>query len=90
MPFKQRIQIFGFLWLLARERLPAGWPRRILLIGLTLPVPLIGFSRVSLGAHWPSDTLGAYLWSGVWLGLIWEQVSTRSGSAGVAAQLRVG
>ena len=63
---------FGFLWLLARERLPTGWPRRVLLMLLTLPVLLIGFSRVSLGAHWPSDTLGAYLWSGVWLGLIWE------------------
>jgi undecaprenyl-diphosphatase len=33
-----------------------------------LPVLLIGFSRITLRAHWPSDVLGAYLLSGVWLG----------------------
>jgi undecaprenyl-diphosphatase len=32
-------------------------------------VLLIGVSRVHLRAHWPSDALGAYLLSGLWLGL---------------------
>jgi undecaprenyl-diphosphatase len=63
---------FGFFWLLAWERMRPGWARRTAMCLLALPVLLISFSRVSLGAHWPSDTIGAYLWSSVWLGFAWE------------------
>jgi membrane-associated phospholipid phosphatase len=59
---------FGFLFFVAYALLPLrSAARRIALTLTALPVLLIGFSRVYLGAHWPSDTLGAYLWSGVWL-----------------------
>jgi membrane-associated phospholipid phosphatase len=37
-----------------------------------LPVLLIGLSRINLRAHWPSDVAGAYLLSGLWLGLSLE------------------
>jgi membrane-associated phospholipid phosphatase len=59
---------FGFLFFVAYALLPRGsvW-RRLALTLTALPVLLIGLSRIYLGAHWPSDTLGAYLWSGVWL-----------------------
>lgn len=61
---------FGFLFFVAAVLLPRrDWIRYAALIALAAPVVLIGFSRVYLGAHWPSDTLGAYLTGGLWLAL---------------------
>ena len=34
-------------------------------------VAAISWSRLILGVHWPSDVLGAWLLSGLWLGLLW-------------------
>ncbi|HEY0405756.1 MAG TPA: phosphatase PAP2 family protein [Pyrinomonadaceae bacterium] len=74
---------FGFLFFVAFALLPRGSKaRRAALVLTALPVALIGLSRVYLGAHWPSDTLGAYLFSGLWLGLSlhlyrhWKQRAT--------------
>jgi undecaprenyl-diphosphatase len=59
---------FGFLFFVAYALLPRGsTARRAALVLSALPVLLVGLSRVYLGAHWPSDTLGAYLFSGLWL-----------------------
>jgi undecaprenyl-diphosphatase len=59
---------FGFLFFVSYALLPRGsFVRRVALIATALPVLLIGFSRVYLRAHWPSDTLGAYLVAGLWL-----------------------
>ncbi len=60
---------FGFLFFVAYALLPRGsFARRAMLTLLALPILLVGLSRIYLGAHWPSDTLGGYLFSGLWLG----------------------
>lgn len=59
---------FGFLFFVAYALLPLRSVMRRAALTLTaLPIALVGFSRVYLGAHWPSDTLGAYLMGGLWL-----------------------
>ena len=74
---------FGFLFFAAYAVLPKHtWPRRLALSITATLVATVGLSRVYLGAHWPSDTLGAYLLSGLWLAVAlhlyrkWKQSST--------------
>ncbi len=74
---------FGFLFFASYALLPRGTRRRRVALALSaLPVLIIGVSRVALCAHWPSDTLGAYLISGVWLAFAvglyrrWKQRAT--------------
>ncbi len=65
------VSFFGFLFFVAYALLPRGsWARRIALFVTGFLVLSVGLSRVYLGAHWPSDTIGAYLWSAVWLAVV--------------------
>lgn len=65
-------EFFGFLFFLAYVLLKPGWLRKAALAVLGLLIALIGVSRIYMGAHWPSDVLGAYLAGGVWLMLMIE------------------
>ena len=74
---------FGFLFFVAYAVLPKGTRGRgLALTCAALPVATVGLARVYLGEHWPSDALGAYLLSGLWLATAvhlyrtWKQRST--------------
>jgi undecaprenyl-diphosphatase len=61
---------FGFLFFVSYVRLPPGAVvTRVVQLTTALLIILIGPSRVYLGAHWPSDTIGSYLIGGLWLAL---------------------
>lgn len=85
---------FGFLFfvgfaLLRRD----SWQRRLALLLAALPVVLVGLSRVTLRAHWPSDVAGAYLLSGLWLGFsleMYRRWKERSNARRAAAALADG
>lgn len=61
------VEYFGFLLFLSYVLLRRGRLRNSLFILFGALIALIGVSRVYMGAHWPSDVLGAYLAGGMWL-----------------------
>jgi undecaprenyl-diphosphatase len=62
--------LYGTLLYLALRVLTRPW-QRMLACALALGMVLgIGYSRVYLGAHWPSDVLAGYLCGSVWVGTL--------------------
>jgi undecaprenyl-diphosphatase len=66
------VEYFGFLFFLSYVLLKRGRLRNAAFVLSGLLILLISVSRVYMGAHWPSDTIGAYLAGGVWLMLMIE------------------
>ena len=63
----QYATLFGFACYVILVAWRSGVLRGLTVALLVALIALVGPSRVYLGAHWPSDTLGAYLLAGIWL-----------------------
>jgi undecaprenyl-diphosphatase len=61
---------YGFLVMLVWSRLPTRRMRIALAASTVVYVLLIGFSRLYLGVHYPSDVIAGYAMGGAWL-LLW-------------------
>ncbi|MEX2571078.1 MAG: phosphatase PAP2 family protein [Gemmatimonadota bacterium] len=60
---------FTLAFLVARLE-PAPWQRRLTLVAAVLLVLMVGFSRVYIGVHYPTDVLAGFL-----VGLVWAIVA---------------
>ena len=59
----------GFLGFLAYTLLQRSLGRTLLLIAIAFGIALMGPSRIYMGQHWFSDTMGAYVLGTLWLAL---------------------
>jgi len=54
------VVLYGFLFFLVYVIFKRSWQRTVTLALLTVPIGLVGISRIHLGHHWASDVLGGY------------------------------
>ncbi|WP_162601658.1 phosphatase PAP2 family protein [Occallatibacter savannae] len=64
------IVMYGVIVYKTQDKLRSLWARAALVAGAALMVAGIGFSRVYLGAHFPSDVAGGYFVGAVWLAAV--------------------
>jgi undecaprenyl-diphosphatase len=65
--------VYVILSFLLWRHIESRWGRSTLLVFSTFMILMIGLSRIYLGVHFPSDVIGGYLASGLWLTIaIWS------------------
>ncbi len=69
------VVVLGYGIALLVQRRPA-WRVPALAAGLAFML-LVGIARVAVGAHWPSDVLGAYLLGAAWLQVVLVSLPAR-------------
>lgn len=64
--------VYFTIALLLAPSLESRWSRRLLLAGAAIVSVAVGFSRMILGVHWPSDVVGGWAFGLFWtLALLW-------------------
>lgn len=79
---------YGMAAYIAGRHIASAWKRRVLYVFAALLIGTIGFSRIYLGVHYPSDVVGGYIAGGTWLAFCtsflwwWEHKVRRRNSDG--------
>lgn len=64
--------LYGVVAFLLWRHIPTSWGRGLLIGVSSVMILAIGFSRIYLGVHYPSDVIGGFMASGCWLAIsIW-------------------
>jgi len=58
---------FAAIAVLSTPRIGTRWARALVWLAAAILVALIGFSRIYLGVHYPSDVLAGYLTAFIWV-----------------------
>lgn len=75
--------LYGMLLVLLRRRVRSRRWQQVITGGILLLILLIGFSRIYIGAHWPSDVLGGFALGGAYCLLavtVYETIERRAGA----------